>query len=183
MPDQDFSCGAATASTEVAVGDTRPEPTWTALDEAHRRIEHARFNLSHADTKASLLAAGAIPIAALILAAPSLTRPSGFATAMSWCAAGLMLLGIAFLGCVVWPRLRGRSGIRAAANRSAEQVARELLAMSSDRERLLRNAAEELILFSTLALVKFRWLRAAIVCFAFAAVFMIVAAIGFAGSG
>jgi hypothetical protein len=163
--------------------ETDPTAAERALAEAHRRIDHARFNLGHADTKASLLAAGAIPIAALILAAPSLTQPSGFATATAWCAAGLMLSGIGFLGCVVWPRLRGRNGIRAAANRSADQVAMDLLVLSADPDQLLLDTVEELVLFSSLALVKFRWLRAAIACFAVAAVFMIVAAIAFTAAG
>lgn len=157
--------------------------TETALAEVHRRIDHARFNLGHADTKASLLAAGAIPIAALILAAPSLTRPSGFATAIAWCAAALMLAGIGFLGCVVWPRLRGGNGIRAAANRSVDEVTRDLLVLTSDPDLLLHDTVEEWVLFSTLGLIKFRWLRAAITCFAVAAVFMIGAAIAFMASG
>lgn len=154
-----------------------------ALEDAHRQIDHARVNVSHADTKASLLAAGTIPLAALLLAAPSLADHNGFVRAVAWTAASFIVMGIGFLGTVVWPRLSGSSGIRIAAHRSPDQIMRRLLEDSADPERRLRAATGEASLLATLAFEKFRRLRAAMACFAIAAVLMLAAAVGLAVSG
>ena len=167
-------CCKATELTEVALENSQPKTTKAALGEIHRQIDHARINVSHADTKAALLAAGAIPITALLLAAPSLTEPSGSASVVSWVATSLMLLGIGFLGSVVWPRLSGRTGIRAGARRSPGHIIDLTLRLTADSDQRLLRAAEELSLLASLALTKFRRLQAAIVCFGVAAVFLVL---------
>ncbi|SDL75547.1 hypothetical protein SAMN05216298_5073 [Glycomyces sambucus] len=154
-----------------------PEAIQQALSEVHRQIDHARVNVSHADTKAALLAAGAIPITALFVTSPLLNGHFGFSVAMSWIGIGFMLLAITSLGAVVWPRLAGTSGIRNGANRSAQQIVARTLETSSSPARQLEAAAAELSFLSTLALSKFRKIQAAILCFAVAAVFMLVAAV------
>ncbi|WP_310284090.1 MULTISPECIES: Pycsar system effector family protein [Glycomyces] len=169
--------------TEVVMGTPPPETTRAALDEVYRQLDHARVNVSHADTKAALLAAGAIPITALLLAAPSLTERVSVSSVFGWAAAGSMLVGIGFLGAAVWPRLTGRTGIRSGARRSPDEIVRTTLRTSTDPEQQLHDAAEELSMLATLALDKFRRVRAAMTCFAIAAPLMAAAAIGFAVSG
>ncbi|MEU5873302.1 Pycsar system effector family protein [Glycomyces sp. NPDC047369] len=153
------------------------EVTAKALDEVHRQIDHARVNVTHADTKAALLAAGAIPLTALFLASPSLNVPFGLATAASWAAIAAMFVGIGLLGAVVWPRLAGSGGIRNGANRAPDQIIEKALRVSSSPKKQLEEAAEELALLATLAYSKFRRIQAAILCFAVAAVFMVAAAV------
>ena len=165
------------------MGTPSPEIYESAIAEAHRKIEHSRLMLAHADTKASLLAAGTIPLTALLLAAPSLTDPSGGTSAIAWSGAAFLLSGIGFLGAVVWPRLSGNSGIRATAHRSPEQVMAFLLETASDLNRRLLAASEEETLLATLALDKFRRLRAAMTCFAIAAVLMLATAVALVVSG
>lgn len=165
------------------MGTPPPEATRTALTEVYRQIEHARVNVTHADTKAALLAAGALPITALLFAAPSLTERISVASVFGWSAAASMLVGIAFLGAAVWPRLAGRTGIRAGAHHSPEEIVEMTLQASNDPEQQLHTAAEELAMLATLALDKFRRVRAAMTCFAIAAPLMATAAIGFAASG
>lgn len=165
------------------MGNPPPETAKIALDEVYRQIDHARVNVSHADTKAALLAAGAIPITALLLAAPSLTKGVNAASVFGWLGAGSMLFGIAFLGAAVWPRLAGRTGIRSGARRSPDEIVAATLRSSNDPDQQLRDAAEELSMLATLALGKFRKVRAAMICFAIAAPLMAIAAIGFAASG
>lgn len=165
------------------MGTPPPETTKTALDELKRQIDHARVNVSHADTKAALLAAGAIPITALLLAAPSLTERISISSVFGWSAAASMLVGIGFLGAAVWPRLAGRTGIRSGARRSPGEIVETILQASSDPMQHLHDAAEELAMLATLALDKFRRVRAAMTCFAIAAPLMAAAAIGFAVSG
>ncbi|MEU6859567.1 Pycsar system effector family protein [Glycomyces sp. NPDC046736] len=149
-----------------------------AATELHHSIEHSRLMITHADTKASLLAAGTIPLAVLLLAAPSLTGPSGAASVFAWIGAVFALSGIGCLGTVVWPRLpAGDTGIRASAHRSAERIAAHAVEAARDPERMLRANAKQLAVLSALALIKFRLLRAAMSCFGVAAVFMIAAAI------
>ncbi|GAA2321046.1 hypothetical protein GCM10010403_08540 [Glycomyces rutgersensis] len=94
-----------------------------------------------------------------------------------------MLVGIGFLGAAVWPRLTGRTGIRSGARRSPDEIVRTTLRTSTDPEQQLHDAAEELSMLATLALDKFRRVRAAMTCFAIAAPLMAAAAIGFAVSG
>ncbi len=165
------------------MGTPPPLDTETALSEVYRQIDHARINVTHADTKAALLAAGAIPITALLLAAPSLTERISVGSVFGWSAAASMLVGIGFLGAAVWPRLAGRTGIRSSAKRSADEIIETTLRVSNDPERQLLDAAEELSMLATLALDKFRRVRAAMACFAVAAPLMAIAAIGFAASG
>ncbi|MEU5152836.1 Pycsar system effector family protein [Glycomyces sp. NPDC021274] len=165
------------------MGTPPPLDTETALNEVYRRIDHARVNVTHADTKAALLAAGAIPITALLLAAPSLTERISVSSFFGWSAAASMLVGIGFLGAAVWPRLAGRTGIRAGARRSPNEIVETTLRASHDPEQQLLDAAEELSMLATLALAKFRKVRAAMTCFAIAAPLMAIAAIGFAVSG
>ncbi|MFC3494259.1 Pycsar system effector family protein [Glycomyces rhizosphaerae] len=154
-----------------------------ALDEVHRQIDHARVNVAHADTKAALLAAGAIPITALLLAAPSLTQPFGVFSVTAWAAAAFMSAGIAFLGAAVWPRLSGHTGIRVGARHSPDEIIRTVLRHSADSERQLHHAAEELSMLATLAYEKFKRVRAAMTCFAVAAVLVLVTALAFVVSG
>ncbi|MFB9661687.1 Pycsar system effector family protein [Glycomyces mayteni] len=165
-------------TSEVALSAPHPELVKAALAEIHRQIDHARINVSHADTKAALLAAGAIPIAAVLIAAPSLTRPLGLHSTAAWTAAVFLFLGIFMLGMVVWPRLSGGSGIKTGARRKPSQIIETALRVSASPERKLKYAAAELSLLATLAYVKYRRIQAAILCFAVAAVFMVVAAIG-----
>lgn len=165
------------------MGSQSPESAEIALDEVYRQIDHARANVSLADTKAALLAAGAIPITALLLAAPSLTKGVNAASVFGWLGAASMLFGIAFLGAAVWPRLAGRTGIRSGARRSPDEIVAATLRTSIDPDLRLRDAAEELSMLATLALGKLRKVRAAMTCFAVAAPLMAVAAIGFAVSG
>jgi hypothetical protein len=165
------------------MGTPPPEATRIALDEVYRQIDHARVNVSQADTKAALLAAGAIPITALLLAAPSLTERISVPSLFGWSAAVSMLVGIGFLGAAVWPRLAGRTGIRSGAQRSAHEIVETTLRVSKDPEQQLLDAAEELSMLATLALDKFRKIRAAMTCFAIAAPLMAIAAAGFAISG
>lgn len=168
---------------EFIVNTPDPGSTDKALAETLRQIDHARFSLSHADTKASLLAAGTIPVTALLLAAPSLTHPLGAVGAFVWASAGFMMIGIGFLGAVVWPRLGGNGGIRAAAHRSVEQVVDQTIRRVSEPEQHLRAATEELSVLATLAFDKFRKLQAAMANFAIAAVLMLATAIAFVVSG
>ncbi|WP_112141337.1 Pycsar system effector family protein [Glycomyces dulcitolivorans] len=159
------------------MGAPQPAIFDAALAEIHRQINHARTNVTHADTKAALLAAGAIPITAVLVAAPSLTRPLGLLSAVAWIAAAFMFIGISMLGAVVWPRLAGGSGIKTGARRPPDQIIENALHASSSPESQLENAAAELELLATLAYAKFRRIQAAILCFAVAAVFMLVAAV------
>ncbi|MFG3343021.1 Pycsar system effector family protein [Glycomyces sp. NPDC048151] len=165
------------------MGTPPPEATEATLDEIKRQIHQAHVNVTHADTKAALLAAGAVPIAALLFAAPLLTQGITVASVFGWSGAASMLVGIAFLGAAVWPRLGGRTGIRAGARRSPDEIVKNALRTSADPERQLLDAAEELSMLATLALGKFRKVRAAMTCFAIAAPLMAIAAIGFAVSG
>jgi len=140
-------------------------------------IDHSRQMIAHADTKASFLAAGAIPLAAILVAAPSLTDPSMAVRVVSWIGSLLLLLGIGCLGSVVWPRLPSRDvGIWVGANHSASEIAQRALLHTHDPEMHLASCAKELSVLSTLALVKFRLLHAAMACFALASVLLLVAA-------
>lgn len=152
-----------------------PETTSSALREVYRQIGQAQANVTHADTKAALLAAGAIPITALLAASPALTGPLAFSKVTSWTAIAFMLAGIGLLGAVVWPRLSGRSGIRSGANRSTEQIVAKARLISSSPERQLQDAAEEFSLLATLAFAKFRRIQWAMLCFAAGGVFMLMA--------
>jgi hypothetical protein len=132
--------------------------------------------IGHADAKASFLAAGAVPIAAILLAAPTLTDPSTPVRVVSWIASFLLIIGIGCLGAVVWPRLPSRDvGIRAGANHSPQEIAERALALTRDRQTQLTFCSKEQAVLSTLALTKFRLLRAAMTCFGVAAVLMLVA--------
>jgi hypothetical protein len=151
-----------------------PDP---AIEEVRWELDHSRQMISHADAKASFLAAGAIPIAAILLAAPTLTDPSMTVRVVSWIASLLLVAGIACLGSVVWPRLPSHDvGIRAGANHSPEQIAERALALTRDSESQLTSCSKEQAVISTLALKKFRLLRAAMTCFGTAAALMLVAA-------
>lgn len=149
----------------------------TAIEEAHRNIDAARATLVQADTKASLLAAGAFPVAAVLLATPSLVEPRGSSTVFAWTAAAVMLLGVVFLGSAIWPRLSGRTGLRAAAGVAHDRIEANFRRMARDPEVRLRFAVEECRLLSTLAVTKFQRLRAAIVCFAIAGALIIATAV------
>lgn len=149
----------------------------TALASLHRKSESAQTNLSRADTKASLLAAGAIPVTALLLAAPGLTDPRGANTVVAWTAAGFMLAGICLLGTVVWPRLKGKAGINWTVDRSVDGIVEQVLAESHDPKLLLHDAAEECRILTALARAKFRRIQAAMACFGIAFVFVLLTAV------
>ncbi|THV27231.1 Pycsar system effector family protein [Glycomyces paridis] len=169
---------------EVNIEQAHSKTVETALHEIHRQADGSRHMISNADTKASLLAAGTTPLAGLLLAAPSLTGSSDTASTLAWAGATFMLAGIGCLGAVVWPRLpAGDTGIRASANQPPEVVAQRILKNYGDSKMLLAASAKELSVLSTLALIKFKRLRAAMVCFAIAAVLMLATAIAFALSG
>jgi len=150
--------------------------TEAMIEMVQREIDHSRQMLTHADTKASLLAAGAVPLAAVLLATPSLTDPSTAVRVVAWIGSLLLILGIGCLGSVVWPRLPARKvGIRAGANHSASEVADRARLLTRDKEAQLAAVAEEQAVLSTLALIKFKLLRAAVICFALAALLLLVA--------
>lgn len=153
------------------------EPTQAAVAMVRSEVDHSRQMIAHADTKASFLAAGAIPLAAILVAAPSLTDPSMAVRVVSWIGSLLLLLGIGCLGSVVWPRLPSRDvGIWAGANHSPSEIAERAILHARDPEIQLESCAKEQSVLSTLALVKFRLLHAAMACFALAAVLLLVAA-------
>ncbi len=151
--------------------------TEAMVELVQRDIDHSRQMIAHADTKASFLAAGAVPFAAVLLAAPSLTDPSTAVRVVAWVGSLLLILGIGCLGSVFWPRLPSSDiGIRAGANHSASEVADRARLLAGDKEAQLASYSKEQSVLSTLALVKFRFLRAAMICFALAAVLLLVAA-------
>ena len=85
--------------------------------------------------------------------------------------------GIGFLGAAVWPRLAGRTGIQSGAHRSPDEIVETTLRASTDPDQQLFDAAEELSMLATLALDKFRKIRAAMTCFALAAPLVVMAAL------
>ncbi|MEU6250193.1 Pycsar system effector family protein [Glycomyces sp. NPDC047010] len=153
-----------------------PHPD-AAIEEVRCELDHSRQMIGHADAKASFLAAGAIPIAAILLAAPALADPSTPIRVVSWTASFLLIIGIGCLGSVVWPRLPSRDvGIRAGAHHSPEEIAARAIALTRDRTTQLTSCSKEQAVLSTLALTKFRLLRVAMSCFGAAALLMLVAA-------
>lgn len=135
-----------------------------AVEDLYRAGDLARMEIARADAKAASLAAIAIPIAGILLAVPSLTALQAHNLVLAWLAAVFMLLGIGFLGSVVWPNLSGNVGIAFTSSTPPEQLVKVSVDRSQDPVERRSCAAEESSLLARLATAKFRRIQKAILC-------------------
>lgn len=135
-----------------------------AVEDLHRAGDLARMEIARADAKAASLAAIAIPIAGILLAVPSLTTLEAHNLVLAWTAASFMLLGVGYLGSVVWPNLRGNVGISFVSATSPEQLVKVSVDHSQDPDERRTYAARESNLLARLATAKFRRVQKAILC-------------------
>lgn len=159
------------------------EPTEAGIADLQRHIFNARADIARADAKAGLLAAAVVPIGGVLLAAPALTDQRGLASVLTWSAAVCVLVGVAFLGMVVWPRLDGDSGYIPLADLSVAQVV-DMTRVRSEGLREREDAAvREFKFISKVAIGKFSRLRLAILCFGLAGLLALAAGSVLAFSG
>ena len=147
---------------------TAPEATdlpEVTMADLHRTCDLARAEIARADAKAGLLAAIAIPIAGILLAVPSLTPLRGAIRALASAAATFMLVGIVYLGAVVWPQLRGDVGISFVSATPPDRLAEVIMKHSVSPAERRAFAAAESNLLARLATAKFRRIRRAILFF------------------